>query len=1058
MNWTLLGIAPTKDKKAITAAYRAQLVHTNPEDKPEEFKALRAAYEEALQLADQAETAPARDESPVGLWMERVRALYDDFARRIQPENWVELLSDDVCAALDTRPLAEAALLNFLTQDFYIPQSVWQTLDRAFGWVERREELYESYARDFVDYAVMNGIRYPGNLPYELFTPGVSGKDCDEYRRLYYRANQSAPEEMAPLLQQMDKLSERHPYGELLTYWLLLENGETQQGLDGYRQLAEAYPQDAKLQLEWAAQCMKLENWAEGEIYTRRTLALAPDAAQAKQMLATCLANQGQYEDAKKLLFQLMDAAGGDQKRIYELRQMVQAWNENLMQSLETQLQAAPENMELRLKLAWCYLQNDRAEEALQLCRGIDPAYEDQYDYHNLYAKTAYSLGDYAEALAHLQATEELLRVMQPDGTEQTATRIGSLPEKLQMQGSCLMSMGRTEEAVQKYEQALALAPEDAEVLTHMGHLLRSLGNYDRAAEIFEKVTDVLPSAYHGFYLLAQTLYDLGRDRDAFAAVNRALELEGGDLGVYLLKMRILLRNGAWEGVRSTLDFLHQHGITDEINTLWCEAQLLEQGEGNKEQALELYRALAARVENGEPLEEASRLYFRLLVREAEHLDAGKSEDRAKMLALAEKGLSHDENDLPCLDYKAWLLKRDGKREEALTIYHRLEKFSRRSMSVEEELAEIYYQDLDHDADKALHYYQMLLENDEQPAYLFYAGTCCKYLGDYAEAERYFLRLQEVNPDGVDGYNGMSYLYDTMKRYEEALEQVDKVIERAQSREGDQSGYYYHKVRILRRLNRPLEAMAVTDEVTAKYGNDDVFQEKFDICCQFGLWEQAEQILQAWRKDGSRKNRLHAATIDLALFSGKIDEARAMLQSASGKLNAGDLERFTLLLGELDGDEAAQMPIWEKRVANRQDKTHELMNMAQVQWWSGHYDEARAYAQEALVQLEELIPCRKKSEALYRSRRCLVLAILGRFEEAVAELEAVRQLPLCESCSYCACKDADIFEANIEEIRGNWTRALALHRAGAERWHDDMDFVSGARRMMRKGLDDDNRY
>ena len=67
MNWALLGIEPTKDKKAITAAYRAQLAHTNPEDKPEEFKALRAAYEEALNLADQADAAPIRDESPVGL-------------------------------------------------------------------------------------------------------------------------------------------------------------------------------------------------------------------------------------------------------------------------------------------------------------------------------------------------------------------------------------------------------------------------------------------------------------------------------------------------------------------------------------------------------------------------------------------------------------------------------------------------------------------------------------------------------------------------------------------------------------------------------------------------------------------------------------------------------------------------------------------------------------------------------------------------------------------------------------------------------------------------------
>lgn len=52
MNWTLLGIEPTKDKKAITVAYRAKLAHTNPEDKPNEFKALRAAYEEALKLAE----------------------------------------------------------------------------------------------------------------------------------------------------------------------------------------------------------------------------------------------------------------------------------------------------------------------------------------------------------------------------------------------------------------------------------------------------------------------------------------------------------------------------------------------------------------------------------------------------------------------------------------------------------------------------------------------------------------------------------------------------------------------------------------------------------------------------------------------------------------------------------------------------------------------------------------------------------------------------------------------------------------------------------------------
>lgn len=1052
MNWNLLGIEPTKDKKIITTAYRTKLAHTNPEDKPEEFKALRSAYEEALRLAEEIDEEPVRDESPVGKWMEQIRILYDDFPSRIRPEKWEELLNDDVCIGLDTRPLAEEALLNFFMQYFYIPQPVWQTLDNTFNWMQRREELYESYPRDFVDYAVINGIRYPGNLPYELFIPGTNGTDCDEYRRLYYQANQSSKEEMGSLLEQMDELTESHPYGELLRYYLLIENGDTDKGLKGYKELAELYPQDVKLNLDFAFQCMNINDWSEGEKYARIVLSIAPENPSAKQILATCLANQGQYEDAKKMIFNLMDDAGGDQRRIFELRNIIQEWNEKLIQILESQLDTEPENVKARIELAWCYLQNDRENDAFELCRSIDPEYEDKYDYNNLLSKVTYSIGDYDTALSYLKKTVEILKMMEPDGTEETDSRIKTLPEKLQMTGSCLINLGRNDEAEDYYEQALALAPLNPEVLTQMGRLLCYIGNYNRAAEIFKTLIDVLPNAYHAYYLLSQTLFDLGRDREAFENVNRALELQGGDLGVYLLKIRILLRNGAWEGVRDTIDFLRQHGISDEINSVWYEAQLLEYGEGNKEQALNLYRILASRIENGEILEEASKLYYHLLCLEAEHLDAGKSEDRAIMLEIAEKGLKHNENDFPCLDYKAWLLKRDGQRDEALKIYHRLEEVPRRSMNVEQELAELYYQDLGHDAEKALHYYKLLIEHEEQPVYLFYAGTCCRYLDLYDEAKQYFLKLQELEPDGIDGYNGMSYLYDAMKCYEDSLVQIDKIIELVKERTNNQSNYYYHKVRILRRLNRPDEAMAVIDEIESRYGNADVYQEKFEICCQFGLWDKAAEILKEWKKSGNKKNRLKAAEIDFELYTGRIDKARGAFKKSSGQLNDGDIERLSLLIAELDGDEKAQMSILEKKINNKNDKTHELMNMAQSKWWSGQYDKAREYAAEALAKLDEIIPGEKRYAALYRGRRVMVLAILGRFDEAIAEVEEVYKLPLCENCNYCSCKDADIFMADIEEVRGNYEKAFELHSKGADRWPDDLDFVSGMRRIKRKEL------
>ena len=118
MDWFVLGIEPTKDKKIITNAYRQKLRQTNPEDKPQEFQALRAAYEEAMALADREEAETVRDESPLGLWMEAVEKTYGDYPSRIDPDCWKALMESDVCVGLDTRSGAEEALLRFLMQNY----------------------------------------------------------------------------------------------------------------------------------------------------------------------------------------------------------------------------------------------------------------------------------------------------------------------------------------------------------------------------------------------------------------------------------------------------------------------------------------------------------------------------------------------------------------------------------------------------------------------------------------------------------------------------------------------------------------------------------------------------------------------------------------------------------------------------------------------------------------------------------------------------------------------------------------------------------------------------
>ena len=50
--WQVLGLSgPTADKKGIKRAYAQQVKLYHPEDHPEEFQALQAAYQEALKRA-----------------------------------------------------------------------------------------------------------------------------------------------------------------------------------------------------------------------------------------------------------------------------------------------------------------------------------------------------------------------------------------------------------------------------------------------------------------------------------------------------------------------------------------------------------------------------------------------------------------------------------------------------------------------------------------------------------------------------------------------------------------------------------------------------------------------------------------------------------------------------------------------------------------------------------------------------------------------------------------------------------------------------------------------
>lgn len=1054
MDWSILGIDVTKDKKKITQAYRQQLVKVNPEDKPDEFKALRAAYEEAMRLADQ-EEVPDSEKSPVERWMDRVSRVYHDFPSRVSLACWQELLHDEVCIALDSRPQAENALLKFFMEEYALPQEVWQLLEGEFRFSQRLDELYESYPRDFVDYVLINGAKYEENLPLRLFVPGEDAGQCDEYRRLYNQARRAQGEERTNLLQEMDEMREHHPYGDALILSDAIANGD-EGALEQLVRLSRAYPDDNKLALIAAQELAEKDRWGESEAICKEILERMPEHNQATWLLAQCLAAREEYSDAIDLVGDLMNAAGGDQKQLYQLNQVRTGWNNALIEKYTKIIEGNPDDNETKADLAWCYLQNDRNEEAWQVAQTVAENQPEPYRYAILMAQTNTSVKQYEQALPYLEAAIAMLRTMEPDGTKRMERRLASLPDRLLARADLLSRVGREEESQQAYQEALDSAPENPELLTYMARISMFKRQFEQAAEYALRLTRVLPDAYHGYLLLAHALYELHNDRDAFDALNRAMDIDSSDLGEYVLKMQILLRNDAFDQVREILDLLKQHDLQDVPDVRWCEAQLTEFADKDTALALEQYTALAKCVEEGAEFDYTAKLYFRMTCVKAETLDMKKQEDRDTLMALLEKGLAADPEDLNCLDYKAWLLKKDGKRDEALEIYHNLEERPRRNHYVERQLADLYYDELEQDADLALKYYSVLLEdNPEDPEILFYVGMCRLQLGDLAGAEEAFLAEQKQEPDVLDGYHRLSYVYEAMGRNEEALEQADKTIDIIRDREGNQSSYYLHKAQILRRLRRPHEAVAVVQEAMDKYGYKG-HETIFEIYTQFALWGDAKAQLKKWRKSGISPAYVNAV-IRMDLLKDKLFAARMKFVDQAGMLNQNTYlrDRLDVRLSEMEGKKKNTIRVLlnrlkEVEVGDHDGFSYNYMSLASACHSFGD-DSARDYAEKGLQAADAKLSRHLRNEALYRSRRALLLALLGRKEEAYAELAAARALPLCRSCPYDSCKDADLYEAQMAEIFGDPELSRKLAEQYLEKWPDEEDFVCLMHNLKRKG-------
>ena len=296
--WTILEIEATKDTEEIRQAYRKKLQTVNPEDDPEAFMELRSAYEAAMKAAEQSaevdEAEPA-SENPQSdsVIMQELDDLYQDYARRIQAEEWHRLFETELYQALETEETVLDECLRYIAEHYNMPREVFRAIVKHFDLIGRKQELSERYPENLLEYMIYCA-NTPDAIDYQMFEGDLS--QADAYIRTYHRMvqhfNREETEEAEKCLDELNVMNIRHPYLDMMKLKLqvkkLSETEKTEEILLLYQNAEEIlkhYPEDFQMQLETAELAMYAGEYERAVRLLQAVLKQEPGYYPAMKML-----------------------------------------------------------------------------------------------------------------------------------------------------------------------------------------------------------------------------------------------------------------------------------------------------------------------------------------------------------------------------------------------------------------------------------------------------------------------------------------------------------------------------------------------------------------------------------------------------------------------------------------------------------------------------------------------------------------------------------------------------------------------------------------------------
>ncbi|HUW81694.1 MAG TPA: tetratricopeptide repeat protein [Phycisphaerae bacterium] len=159
--------------------------------------------------------------------------------------------------------------------------------------------------------------------------------------------------------------------------------------------------------------------------------------------------------------------------------------------------------------------------------------------------------------------------------------------------GRALLTTGRTDEAEQAYQRALACEPGNARYITGLAEVYRSQKQWARAVELTTEAVRLDPGWGYAWYVRGTILLDQQDDAGAVDALRKAIALDAGQARPYAELGMLLLKRGEIDRAIAHLD---RAASLERANPeLLCNLGSAHQSAGHLAQAIEAYeRAIQA--------------------------------------------------------------------------------------------------------------------------------------------------------------------------------------------------------------------------------------------------------------------------------------------------------------------------------------------------------------------------------------------------------------------------------------------------------------------------------